>query len=106
MLTKKLYSLPVSPLGLTFVSRSHYFYNFKGAYQTPQLLELSGIGKKSILDQYEIKSLVDLPVGENLQDHLMVSLNFGLTAEAQGALVILVRPIVLIRVTCHLCSCP
>jgi choline dehydrogenase-like flavoprotein len=57
-----------------------------GAYQTPQLLELSGIGKKSILDQYEIKSLVDLPVGENLQDHLMVSLNFGLTAEAQAAL--------------------
>ncbi|PIL24202.1 hypothetical protein GSI_13955 [Ganoderma sinense ZZ0214-1] len=44
-----------------------------GAYQTPQLLELSGIGNKSILANLGIKSLIDLPgVGENLQDHSLL----------------------------------
>nr|VWP00800.1 Adenylate cyclase AcyA [Ganoderma boninense] len=44
-----------------------------GAYQTPQLLELSGIGDKSILTNFGIKSLIDLPgVGENLQDHSLL----------------------------------
>ena len=62
-----------------------YVRNFnQGAYQTPQLLELSGIGQKSLLSEHGIETLVELPVGENLQDHLMVSLNFGLTSEAQG----------------------
>lgn len=41
-----------------------------GSFQTPQILELSGIGKKSVLDQYGIPTIVDLPgVGENYQDH-------------------------------------
>ena len=52
-----------------------------GAYQTPQLLELSGIGKPEVLSQYGIETKVDLPVGENLQDHLMLSLNFALTPD-------------------------
>jgi choline dehydrogenase-like flavoprotein len=60
------------------------FEYFTGTYKTPQLLELSGIGKNSILSKYGIQTRVDLPVGENCQDHLMVSLNFGLTSEAQG----------------------
>jgi hypothetical protein len=34
---------------------------------------------------YKIKNRLDLPVGENLQEQLMISLNFGLTPEAQGA---------------------
>ncbi|TDL18468.1 alcohol oxidase [Rickenella mellea] len=42
-----------------------------GVVQTPQLLELSGIGGKALLAQHDIESLVDLPgVGENLMDHL------------------------------------
>ncbi|KAH7337844.1 alcohol oxidase [Rhizoctonia solani] len=45
-----------------------------GTFQTPQLLELSGIGNSKILRQNGILSLVDLPgVGENLQDHLFLS---------------------------------
>ncbi|KAM5534074.1 hypothetical protein V8D89_012255 [Ganoderma adspersum] len=32
-----------------------------GAYQSPQILELSGIGNKKILDEFDIKTLVDLP---------------------------------------------
>ncbi|TFK33832.1 GMC oxidoreductase [Crucibulum laeve] len=41
-----------------------------GTFQTPQLLELSGIGSKATLDKYGIPVILDLPgVGENLQDH-------------------------------------
>ncbi|GAA5938791.1 GMC family oxidoreductase [Sporobolomyces koalae] len=41
-----------------------------GSIQTPQLLELSGIGDASFLRSKGIPPLVDLPgVGENLQDH-------------------------------------
>ena len=43
-----------------------------GVYQTPQLLELSGIGSKSLLEKHGIECVVDNPyVGENLQDHVM-----------------------------------
>ncbi|EIN08374.1 alcohol oxidase [Punctularia strigosozonata HHB-11173 SS5] len=42
-----------------------------GTYQTPQLLELSGIGNKQILEKFGIECLLDLPtVGENMQDHV------------------------------------
>jgi choline dehydrogenase len=44
-----------------------------GTVNTPQLLELSGIGNKKVLDNVGIDTVVDLPgVGENLQDHLTV----------------------------------
>ncbi|EJD41732.1 alcohol oxidase [Auricularia subglabra TFB-10046 SS5] len=44
-----------------------------GAIQSPQLLELSGIGNKELLTKFGIETRVDLPaVGENYQDHLMV----------------------------------
>ncbi|KAI0704543.1 alcohol oxidase [Earliella scabrosa] len=44
-----------------------------GAVQTPQLLELSGIGNREILQRHGIRTLVNLPgVGENLQEHLFV----------------------------------
>ncbi|KAJ1300912.1 hypothetical protein OPQ81_003337 [Rhizoctonia solani] len=50
-----------------------------GAFQTPQLLELSGIGNATILRQNGITPLVDLPgVGENLQDHLFLSSSYEL----------------------------
>ncbi|KAI1475193.1 putative GMC oxidoreductase [Daldinia eschscholtzii] len=41
-----------------------------GAVKTPQLLELSGIGNKEILEKHGIDCLLDNPhVGENFQDH-------------------------------------
>lgn len=44
-----------------------------GAFQSPQIFELSGIGSKSILDSHGIVCLYDNPnVGENLQDHLNI----------------------------------
>ncbi|CAL1709438.1 unnamed protein product [Somion occarium] len=44
-----------------------------GAFQSPQILELSGIGNKDILKKHGIETRIDLPgVGENLQDHAYV----------------------------------
>ncbi len=48
-----------------------------GVYNTPKLLELSGIGDKKLLNHHGIAVHVDLPgVGENLQDHLMTGLSY------------------------------
>lgn len=43
-----------------------------GAFNTPQLLMLSGIGERSHLAEHGIDCLVDLPVGDNLQDRYEV----------------------------------
>lgn len=46
-----------------------------GAINSPQLLKLSGIGPADELKQHNIPVVVDLPgVGENLQDHLDITL--------------------------------
>ncbi|EEH34948.2 hypothetical protein PAAG_05995 [Paracoccidioides lutzii Pb01] len=48
-----------------------------GAIHTPQLLQLSGIGPKAVVEAAGIKSKVDLPgVGSNLQDHPVAYLNW------------------------------
>ena len=48
-----------------------------GTFNTPKLLELSGIGRKELLAQLNISVAVDLPaVGENLQDHLMTGVSY------------------------------
>ena len=47
-----------------------------GAIATPQLLMLSGIGPKAHLEEMGIDCKVDLPVGQNLQDHLMWEMKF------------------------------
>jgi choline dehydrogenase len=44
-----------------------------GAFGSPQMLQLSGIGPASLLQQHGIQVRQDMPgVGENLQDHLNV----------------------------------
>lgn len=41
-----------------------------GAVHTPQILQLSGVGPASLLDNLSIEIVVDLPgVGQNFQDH-------------------------------------
>ncbi|THH34216.1 choline dehydrogenase [Aliishimia ponticola] len=43
-----------------------------GAINSPQILQLSGIGPAALLQQHGIEVLRDAPVGENLQDHLQI----------------------------------
>ena len=47
-----------------------------GVYGSPQLLMLSGIGPAAHLREVGIDVVADLPVGENLHDHLFVPLTF------------------------------
>ncbi|KAJ7737459.1 alcohol oxidase [Mycena maculata] len=52
-----------------------------GSLKTPQILELSGVGNKTLLSHLNIPCLVDLPaVGENLQDHPVTVSDFQLTS--------------------------
>ncbi len=47
-----------------------------GAFNSPQLLKLSGVGPKKELESFGIPVVLDLPgVGENLQDRLETSVN-------------------------------
>ncbi|MEO3889773.1 choline dehydrogenase [Nonomuraea sp. B5E05] len=49
-----------------------------GAVNTPQLLQLSGVGPRDLLEPLGVKMVHDLPgVGENLQDHLEVYVQHG-----------------------------
>ncbi|HEY4066185.1 MAG TPA: choline dehydrogenase [Burkholderiaceae bacterium] len=51
-----------------------------GSIQSPQLLQLSGIGPRTLLAQHGIPVVVDAPgVGENLQDHLQIRLGYECT---------------------------
>lgn len=48
-----------------------------GAFQSPQILELSGIGDRTLLESHGIKVLIDNPnVGENLQDHPFTGISY------------------------------
>ncbi len=47
-----------------------------GAIGSPQILMLSGIGPKDHLGTLDIPPVVDLPVGNNLQDHMLVILPY------------------------------
>jgi choline dehydrogenase len=51
-----------------------------GAIQSPQLLQLSGVGPAELLRSFGIAVVRDLPgVGENLQDHLQLRLMYRCT---------------------------
>ena len=51
-----------------------------GAIQSPQLLQLSGIGPANLLKNFNIPVVHDLPgVGENLQDHLQLRVMYKCT---------------------------
>lgn len=51
-----------------------------GAIHSPQLLQLSGVGPRNLLEKHGIPLVADLPgVGENLQDHLQIRLSYECT---------------------------
>lgn len=54
-----------------------------GAVNSPQLLQLSGVGPGALLREHGVAVVVDLPgVGENLQDHYMMGVRYRLKAGA------------------------
>ena len=63
-----------------------------GAINSPQVLMLSGIGPSEHLAEIGIETVVDLPVGENLQDHQVVFMNtkinesIGITDELKNSI--------------------
>ena len=63
------------------LSARHYaflitLHQFHSALKSPQILELSGIGRREVLENAGISVNVELPgVGENLQEHYTG--NFG-----------------------------
>ncbi|WYZ40069.1 hypothetical protein EsH8_IV_000410 [Colletotrichum jinshuiense] len=59
-----------------------------GAYRTPQLLMLSGIGPADILKQYGIDQKVDSPqVGKNFADHAFFTANWRLSPQYRNSTV-------------------
>ena len=74
--------------GLEYIRHGRVFRAFArrevilaaGALQSPQLLQLSGIGPARLLRNFGIDMVADLPgVGENLQDHLQLRLIYKCT---------------------------
>jgi choline dehydrogenase len=64
--------------GLTRDARGAEIVLAGGAINSPQVLELSGIGDASTLREHGIDVVHDLPgVGENLQDHLEVYIQYA-----------------------------
>ncbi|KAK8102096.1 glucose dehydrogenase [Apiospora sp. TS-2023a] len=56
-----------------------------GAYRSPQVLLLSGIGPAETLAQHGIEQVVELPdVGQNLADHMMLLLQWRLKDPSLG----------------------
>ena len=78
-------SQPLKATGLSFeVQGENYTASARrevilsaGSFQSPQLLELSGIGSSALLRSKGIEALYDNPnVGENLQDHVLLPIGF------------------------------
>jgi choline dehydrogenase-like flavoprotein len=67
-----------------------------GAYQSPVLLMLSGIGPAEDLEPLGVEVLEDLPVGHDLQDHCMVNVNY-LTDEQSLFLAVTPENLALLR---------
>ena len=51
-----------------------------GVFGSPQLLMLSGVGPAGHLRQHGITVVADLPVGDNLHDHLFVPMTYCMTS--------------------------
>ena len=75
----------------TFTCRKEVIVS-AGAFNSPQVLMLSGIGDKEELEQHGITCVHDLPgVGKNLQDHLIFFI--GATTNTQEGLNHYVKPL-------------
>ncbi|MFK7873792.1 MAG: choline dehydrogenase [Oligoflexales bacterium] len=88
VLTSKIIFEGTKAVGVTYQDSSGKSHTAKGndtilcagAFNSPQLLQLSGVGASQDLEGLDIKTIIDLPgVGENLQDHLEVYIQHSCT---------------------------
>ncbi len=68
----KLIATSVELANGAFIFASKEIIISAGAYRTPQVLMLSGIGPREELEKHGIPLLVPSPVGQNFNDHLAV----------------------------------
>lgn len=48
------------------------------ALKSAQVLELSGIGRKDVLEKVDVPVVLDLPgVGQNVQEHVLHGMTYG-----------------------------
>ncbi|XP_077980823.1 alcohol dehydrogenase [acceptor]-like isoform X2 [Glandiceps talaboti] len=55
-----------------------------GSLASPKLLMLSGVGPRKQLEDLEIPVICDLPVGQNMQDHVMPMVRFNTSGAPKG----------------------
>ncbi len=84
VLSDRAYGVEVERFGQTY----RYFAKNEvilsaGAIGSPQVLMLSGIGPRGHLKDLGINLVKDLPVGQNLQDHLLVMANLEIGDSAE-----------------------
>ena len=88
--TEVIFDEDLTAMGVKALNRDneqHVIFNAKkevilaaGAIFTPQILQLSGIGPKSVLDAAGVSTKLDFPaVGSNFQDHPAVYLSWNVT---------------------------
>lgn len=70
----------VTDKGLTQIHATREVILSAGVYGSPQLLMLSGVGPAEHLRQHGITVRADLPVGDNLHDHLFVPMTYCMTS--------------------------
>lgn len=57
-----------------------------GAVHTPQILQLSGVGPRGVLERAGVEVVVELPgVGQNFQDHSSISASFNCKSSFRGS---------------------
>lgn len=55
---------------------------FDSAIKSPQILELSGLGRTDVLSKIGVKTKVELPgVGENVQEHTLTRLAYEMNPD-------------------------
>ncbi len=70
----------VTEAGPSTITASREVILCAGVYGSPQLLMLSGIGPAEHLRQHGIAVVADLPVGDNLHDHMFVPMTYCMTS--------------------------
>jgi Choline dehydrogenase and related flavoproteins len=66
--------------GRSTISASREVILCAGVYGSPQLLMLSGVGPAGHLREHGVDVVADLPVGDNLHDHMFVPMTYCMTS--------------------------